>query len=586
MRCETRTGVQGGDAGEGERLAALPPARRQGDNSLADSEPETEARQFVSSVLLFELMKLRGLSAAVSIALLQLIAEGASPQIQLTRAEYRDRVQAVWTAQIVAVILAWPHEHQVASTVWLDQFPRAYTNAPVDDDWYYEMCAVRAFERYGIQMSVQQLGQQWLENHCGSWGSSEQARLNLEKGVQPPDTGHPRFNKLWFTIGPQFSSDVYGAVAPDLVNTAGRMAREYGHINGYAEGTDGAVFMSAMVSLAFAERDPKQIVRQAAQLIHPDSPYRRCLDLVISMAESGRSFKEIVNAVEDRWHIEYPATNNAVPNGGIVAACVWFGDGDFLKTVNIAAQSADFTDADCNAANAAAVVGAMHGMQALPTRLVGQLGDRIVGDRMGAVRLTPPVDERISDLARRTAAIGEKIIVANGGTISGETLWIPVQQPATQPAELFRLEDLAKYWGDGSWKFERAGFGGAGGGMAGIRGITHLDGEVLATYPRDEVRGVVLSRTVTPGSKTRLRLEAGVDAGRAWELNVYAANKLMEKQIIDGGANPGRHWFPIDIDLSEFSGHEIALRLYQRVLVTDRVAGNAYWKLPKIGNPP
>ena len=32
---------------------------------------------------------------------------------------------------------------------------------------------------------------------------------------------------------------------------------------------------------------------------------------------------------------------------------VWFGEGDFLKTVSLAYRAADFTDADCNAANAA-----------------------------------------------------------------------------------------------------------------------------------------------------------------------------------------------------------------------------------------
>src|SRR6266404_2301360 len=111
--------------------------------------------------------------------------------------------------------------------------------------------------------------------------------------------------------------------------------------------------------------------------------------------------------------ILYPATNNAVPNGGIVAASVWFGDGDFLKTVNLAAKAADFTDADCNAANAVAVVGAMHGMKAIPPHLVAQLGDRVVGTQMGGVKLTPPVDERISELAAGTAVIGEKLITAN-----------------------------------------------------------------------------------------------------------------------------------------------------------------------------
>lgn len=44
-----------------------------------------------------------------------------------------------------------------------------------------------------------------------------------------------------------------------------------------------------------------------------------------------------------------------------------------------------------------------------------------------------------------------------------------------------------RYWNP-DWTLERAGFGGAGGGMAGIRGITCLEDDILATYPRDEVR--------------------------------------------------------------------------------------------------
>ena len=77
--------------------------------------------------------------------------------------------------------------------------------APVDDDYYYEMVALRAFEKYGIELTVQELGQQWLENNAGSWGSSEHALLLLKRGLKPPDTGHPKYNKLWWTIGPAIS---------------------------------------------------------------------------------------------------------------------------------------------------------------------------------------------------------------------------------------------------------------------------------------------------------------------------------------------------------------------------------------------
>jgi hypothetical protein len=496
--------------------------------------------------------------------------------VRLSRAEYEDRVQAIWTSQIIAVLMGFPFEHQVASTRWIDQYPKKYDTAIVDDDWYYEMCAIRAFEKYGIGMTARQLGEQWKENACGSWGSSEQARLLLQRGLQAPETGHPRYNKLWFTIGPQFSADVYGALAPGQPNLAAQLARKFGHVNGYAEAVDGAVFMAGMVSLGFFEKDPKMIVRKAARLIHPDSPYRKCLDLVITLAEAGKSPQEIADAVEERWHVEYPATNNAVPNGGLVAIGVWFGEGNFLKTANLIYHAADFTDADCNAANAAAVVAAMHGMKCLPGSLVDALHDRIKGDKMGPVILTPPVDERISDLAKRTVVIGERFLLAHGAKVQNHSISLSTQEPVTQSAELFQLADLMKFWNP-EWTLERAGFGGAGGGMAGIRGITYLEGDVLATYPRDEVRGLVLRRTVKLGAQPTLSFQVGADGGRAWELNVYANNRLMLKKTIENGSS-ARKWEEIKIELSGFAGQAVALRLYQRVLVPNRVAGNAYWK--------
>ena len=472
-------------------------------------------------------------------------------------------------------------EHQPASTLPVTPITHPLGYAPVDDDYYYEMVAVRAFEKYGIGLTVEQLGQQWLENNAGSWGSSEQALLLLKLGLKAPDTGHPRYNKLWWTIGAQFSSDVYGALAPAMPNVAAAMARNLGHINSYAEGTDGAVFVSGMVSLAFAEKDTHSIVRKAAILIHPDSPYRKCLDMVITMAESGSQPEQIFRAIDERWGIEYPATNNAVVNGGIVATSVWFGDGDFSRTLQLAVHAADFADTDCNAANSASVVAAMHGMKALPSEQVSELHDRIQGERMGSLQLTPPVDESISELARRTVKIGEAILISHGAGDDGSSIRIPAQDPATQPAELFKLADLMEYW-DRDWTMERAGFGGAGGGMPGIRGITYLDGQTLATYPRDEVRGTRLKRTLHLGSAPILEFRAGADVGRAWQLQVYVNDRKVFDKLIDGlyesRQGDGRHWEEISCDLSDYKGQRVVLRLYQRVLVPHHEAGNAYWR--------
>jgi hypothetical protein len=121
------------------------------------------------------------------------------------------------------------------------------------------------------------------------------------------------------------------------------------------------------------------------------------------------------------------------------------------------------------------------------------------------------------------------------------------------------------------------GSGGAGGGMAGIRGITHLQGDILATYPRDEVRACLLRRTTTLGAAPRLTFEAGTEPGRAWELSVYADNTLLEKRVISSTTG-ARHWETLDLDLAAFAGRETVLRLYQRVFVPNRTAGNALWR--------
>ena len=501
-----------------------------------------------------------------------------SAGVRLSRADYEDRVHAAWLGQIIGMEMAAPHEHRVASVVRLEDFPRSLEAARVDDDWYYEIVALRAFERYGIDLTVRELGRQWRENSAGTWGSSLEARVNLERGLDAPDTGHPRHNTMWWSIGPQFSAELYGMVAPGMPGVAGRLARELGAINGYAEGLDGAVFVAGMLSLAFVETDPREVVRGAARLIHPGSPYRQALDEVIALAEAGKGAREIAGRVEDRWHGEYPATNNAVANGALVAISVWFGGGDFLETINLAASLADFSDADCNAAGAAAVVGAMRGTRAIPSPLVAALGDRIVGATLGRVELTPPVDERISELARRTARIGEALLRSNGGAVDARDVVLPARAPVTQPLQAFSLPDLARFW-DPAWTLERAGFGAGRGGMSGIRGQTFFRDGILATYPRDEVRGVLLRRDVTVGIGASLRARVGVDPGRAWQLDVYVDNEQVHGEIVEAPADSRGEiaWRDIRVDLGRFAGRTVHLRVYQRTLVPDRVPGKAYW---------
>ncbi len=136
-----------------------------------------------------------------------------------------------------------------------------------------------------------------------------------------------------------------------------------------------------------------------------------------------------------------------------------------------------------------------------------------------------------------------------------------------------------QYWNP-EWRLERAGFGGDGvGAMPGLRGSTHLDGDVLATYPRDEACGVVLRHTFTSKAKARLCFEVAADEGRAWELLVYAGNQLLHREIVEGKPG-GRQFDRKEFELPTGANREVSLRLYQRTLMPNagKIAGNAYWR--------
>jgi len=494
----------------------------------------------------------------------------------ITLDDYRDKVYGAWIGQIAGASFGFNFEGKARNVIQLDHYLNKYEAALVDDDYYYEMVALYGFERFGPNMTVEQLGDMWKEYRAGTWGSSEQARLALERGILAPDTGSPRYNRWFHTIGPEFSSDIYGMISPGMVNLAGAVARKYSHINGYAEGSDGAVFVAACISEAFFETNPAKIVQQAARLIDSRSNYRKAIDFVLAGYEQRKPWREIAAESEARWRPDYPQMNNSVSNGALVALGILYGGGDFLKSVNVVTQAGDYTDADCNAANVASVVGAMHGFKAIPKQFIDPLHNRIYGDHMGPLKLGRTIDERIDDLARRVAEAGRKNLLANGAKLASGALVIPRQLVHAQPLEYFDINDYGKLW-NADWRLEGASRGGAG--------ATYLDGDVLVTFPRD-TRPCMLTRSLkVPAGKPRLMLDIGHIPNRPWRLQVFIDDDNLTTQVV--GAEDGSMsatapaWKEVTLDLSPYVGSTVTLRLYHW-LVENHTPGAAYWRSVRV----
>ena len=275
--------------------------------------------------------------------------------------------------------------------------------------------------------------------------------------------------------------------------------------------------------------------------------------------EQGKPWKHIAAETEARWRPDYPQLNNSVANGALVALGVLFGEGDYLKTINIVAQAGGYTDADCNAANVSSIVGAMRGSKAIPAQLIEPLHNRVYGDHMGPLKLGRTIDERIDDLARRVSEIGLKNLAANGARVEGGTLMIPQQAARTQALEYFDVNEYGALWNP-AWRLEGAARGGQGATY-----IDYVEGNVLVTFPRD-TRPCMLERTLTiPAGNPKLHLEICYLKYRPWRLQVFVDYDNLKTQILgqentinrsdvsSNAASAAPNWTAVDTDLSKYA---------------------------------
>ncbi len=83
---------------------------------------------------------------------------------------------------------------------------------------------------------------------------------------------------------------------------------------------------------------------------------------------------------------------------------------------------------------------------------------------------------------------------------------------------------------------------------------------VLMTHPIDRQHGSGIERTieVPAGKKTELTFQVAAHERGDWELRVLADGKLLKSERID---HEGTRWKSVRIDLSEFAGRKVAVRL-------------------------
>lgn len=159
-----------------------------------------------------------------------LAAAAVAAERRISLSEYRDRMEAGWLGQMVGVAWGAPTEFK-----WKDAIipaesvpawsPEMVNNAFNQDDLYVEMTFLQTLQRYGLDVSIRQAGIDFANSEYRLGCANRAGRENLRKGIAPPDSGHPAFNRCPSDIDYQIEADYSGLIAPGLPQAAVVWAR-------------------------------------------------------------------------------------------------------------------------------------------------------------------------------------------------------------------------------------------------------------------------------------------------------------------------------------------------------------------------
>ncbi len=530
----------------------------------------------------------KSLLCSLALALLA-FNTSAAEFLRLPVQEYRDKMKGAWIGQIAGVSWGAPTEFK-----WKDQIipedkmpkwkPSMINDAFGQDDLYVEMTFLRTMEQYGLDCSIRQAGIDFANSGYPLWCANNAGRTNLRKGIAPPDSSHPKFNKCPNDIDYQIEADYSGLIAPGLPQAAIDLGEKFGRLMNYGDGMYAGQFVGAMYAAAFFESDPVKIIETAVRAIPAESQYAEMVrDMLAWYKADPTDWQKTWQRCQEKYrkNPEYQkASNGGIDckiNGAYVLMGLLFGKHDLDQTIVIACRGG--MDSDCNPSSAGGVLFTTIGFSKLPERFNTGLDEKRIFSH--TAYNFPRLLEVCEELTRQILAkYGGRVETDASGN---EVFVIPVTTPKPSKLELswapgpiansmFTPEEMAKITvGNTSktmtqavekfapgWKISNCGTE----MDPGLRAEWQGRQNVLATHPLDRSTGCVLSKQVAvpAGKKTTLKVVVGHDPQGDFDLVVRADGKELLCKAVSAKTAIG-HWLSQEIDLSTFAGKTIKLDL-------------------------
>jgi ADP-ribosylglycohydrolase len=250
--------------------------------------------------------------------------------------------------------------------------------AAVSDDTEYALFAAQVLLERGGAITSDAIADAWLERivpQTGPFkgaGFSEMAAIeNLARGLRPPASGrhyHAWSDGLAMRVAP------YGVFAAGDPVEAARLARVDGVVSHDGEGlhAGAAVASSLAVAMTAAPSDLDAVLDVALHHVPEDSWTARDLRRALELGRAADGAWSAIDPLHDALAVRrYPWMDLGPEAVGLAWGLLAAGRGDFRSTLLAAVNLG--RDADTVAAIAGAVLGALHGFDAVPDEWRGVL---------------------------------------------------------------------------------------------------------------------------------------------------------------------------------------------------------------------
>ncbi|MHA1671792.1 MAG: ADP-ribosylglycohydrolase family protein [Promethearchaeota archaeon] len=360
----------------------------------------------------------------------------------ITSTEYYNKVLGSWIGRVVGDFVGEPIEF-IPYEIILEKYGDIeYYLKPIDldyvnDDEMYEICALVALEKHGIELTANEIAQEWIDRlYTLNFTAELIALKNLRRGIWPAESGINN-NYYFDAIGAQMRADIWGQIAPGCPEIVKKYAEMDGSISHAGIGIEGEVFVAILLSHAFFETDIRKNIEmslkyippaeeslytqmvQKAIIIHDQFPadFRKAREMLIKYWDHvrlnelkitdvrGTLSKSLLSRKRKRFLHSSRAGVHVLPNIGIIILSLLYGSQDedpLGRSICIAAMMG--LDTDCNCGNIGAILGTQLGIDEILSKWKDPIKDTFTTYVKGYEKW------KITELAQRIVAIGKEIV--------------------------------------------------------------------------------------------------------------------------------------------------------------------------------